>query len=125
MAALSSPPDTPTPRLSAAERVFGHLKTDIVALRLPPGTRLSEADVALEMDVSRQPVRDAFYRLSRLGFLTIRPQRATIVIAASLRIVAFRSPSRVRLLNKLAYDGKIVLYAIIEHKRKLARSPLS
>ena len=79
MAALSSPPDTPTPRLSAAERVFGHLKTDIVALRLPPGTRLSEADVALEMDVSRQPVRDAFYRLSRLGFLTIRPQRATVV----------------------------------------------
>jgi DNA-binding GntR family transcriptional regulator len=29
------------------------------------------------MGVSRQPVRDAFWRLSQLGFLTIRPQRAT------------------------------------------------
>ena len=31
--------------------------------------------------VSRQPVRDAFWRLSQLGFLTIRPQRATEVSA--------------------------------------------
>ena len=39
------------------------------------------------MGVSRQPVRDAFYRLSRLGFLTIWPQRATIVAPISERAV--------------------------------------
>ena len=48
----------------------------MVTLELPPGARLSEADVARAAGVSRQPVRDAFWRLSRLGFLTIRPQRA-------------------------------------------------
>ncbi len=37
--------------------------------------------------VSRQPVRDAFWRLSQLGFLTIRPQRSTVVSAISERAV--------------------------------------
>jgi DNA-binding GntR family transcriptional regulator len=31
------------------------------------------------MGVSRQPVRDAFWRLSQFGLLTVRPQRATTV----------------------------------------------
>ena len=39
--------------------------------------------MARRLGVSRQPVRDAFYRLSRLGFLTIWPQRATIVAPIS------------------------------------------
>ena len=34
-----------------------------------------------------QPVRDAFWRLSQLGFLTIRPQRSTEVSAISERAV--------------------------------------
>ncbi|MFN3292972.1 MAG: GntR family transcriptional regulator, partial [Gemmobacter sp.] len=55
------------------------LHRQILALDLPPGTRLSEVDVAKALGVSRQPVRDAFWRLSKLGFLTIRPQRATTV----------------------------------------------
>ena len=54
-------------------------------LDLPPGARLSEAEVARQMGVSRQPVRDAFCRLSQLGFLTIRPQRATTVSPISER----------------------------------------
>jgi DNA-binding GntR family transcriptional regulator len=40
---------------------------------------MSEVEVAKALGVSRQPVRDAFYRLSKLGFLSIRPQRATLV----------------------------------------------
>jgi len=66
-------------RPSVADAVFAELHRQILALDLPPGTRLSEVDVARAMGVSRQPVRDAFWRLSKLGFLTIRPQRATTV----------------------------------------------
>lgn len=66
-------------RASIADQVFGALQQKILSLELPPGTKLSEVDVATQMDVSRQPVRDAFYRLSQLGFLLIRPQRATVV----------------------------------------------
>jgi GntR family transcriptional regulator, rspAB operon transcriptional repressor len=68
---------------SAADLVFEEIYDRIVALDLLPGARLSEADVARQMGVSRQPVRDAFYRLSQLGFLQIRPQRPTTVTRIS------------------------------------------
>lgn len=77
----------PIQRPSIADSVFEELHRQILRLELPPGTKLSEFDVARALDVSRQPVRDAFYRLSKLGFLTIRPQRATTVSAISERAV--------------------------------------
>lgn len=73
----------PVQRPSVTDAIFEELHRQILALDLPPGTKMSEVDVARIMGVSRQPVRDAFYRLSTLGFLTIRPQRATVVSAIS------------------------------------------
>lgn len=70
-------------RPSVADQVFDELLRQILSLELAPGTKLSEVDVAGQMGVSRQPVRDAFYRLSKLGFLLIRPQRATTVTLIS------------------------------------------
>ncbi len=72
---------------SAAEQVFESLYRQVVTLELQPGARLSETDVAKAAGVSRQPVRDAFWRLSQLGFLTIRPQRFTEVSTISERAV--------------------------------------
>lgn len=69
----------PINRPSVADTVFDELHRQILNLDLPPGAKLSEVDVARALGVSRQPVRDAFYRLSKLGFLSIRPQRATTV----------------------------------------------
>jgi DNA-binding GntR family transcriptional regulator len=59
--------------------VFDALLQRILSLDLPPGTKLSESDVAKSLDVSRQPVREAFKRLAAHGFLHIRPQRSTTV----------------------------------------------
>ena len=67
----------PPPRLT--EQVFTAMYDRIVQLELLPGTKISEAEIAERFGVSRQPVRDAFYRLSQIGLLIIRPQRATIV----------------------------------------------
>ena len=64
---------------TVAEQVFDYLHERILMLELPPGTKLSEVEVSRQMDISRQPVREAFFRLSQLGFLLIRPQRATVV----------------------------------------------
>lgn len=74
-------------RPSVADTVFEELNRQILTLVLPPGMKMSEVDVAEALGVSRQPVRDAFYRLSKLGFLTIRPQRATTVSLISERSV--------------------------------------
>lgn len=64
---------------TVADQVFAALQQRILALELPPRTRISEADVARRMGVSRQPVREAFKRLAKLGLLQIRPQSSTTV----------------------------------------------
>lgn len=64
---------------TVADQVFDVLQARILRLELAPKTRISEAEVARQMGVSRQPVREAFKRLARLGFLTIRPQSSTTV----------------------------------------------
>lgn len=76
---LSLPALEDAPRPSVTDQVFDLLQRHILSLDLPPGSKMSEVEVAQQMGVSRQPVRDAFYRLSKLGFLNIRPQRATTV----------------------------------------------
>lgn len=72
-------------RRTTADDVFDLLRSRIVSLELPPGAKLSEADVAREFGVSRQPVREAFIRLSNIDLVLIRPQRATVVKRLSRR----------------------------------------
>jgi GntR family transcriptional regulator, rspAB operon transcriptional repressor len=72
-------PLEPVVRASIADQVFDVLHHQVLSLALPPGTKMSEAEIAKQLNVSRQPVRDAFYRLSKLGFLLIQPQKATQV----------------------------------------------
>jgi len=79
--------DAPLVTTNATDHVFEALYDAIVSFQLTPGTKMSEAEVAKQMDVSRQPVRDAFFRLSELGFLLIRPQRATLVTKISVSAV--------------------------------------
>ncbi|NUB43210.1 GntR family transcriptional regulator [Fertoebacter nigrum] len=74
-------------RPSVADQIFDALHAQVLSLQLPPGAKISEVDVARIMGASRQPVRDAFYRLSKLGFLLIRPQRATTIALISTRAV--------------------------------------
>lgn len=73
--------------VTTTDQVFERLSEAIISLQLPPGTKVSEADIARELGVSRQPVRDAFYRLSELGFLRIRPQRATTITHISAEAI--------------------------------------
>ncbi|MGQ7844355.1 GntR family transcriptional regulator [Granulosicoccus sp. 3-233] len=66
-------------RRTTADELFDQLRIDIEKLRLRPGTKLSEANVAQQYSVSRQPVREALIRLDNLELVQIRPQKATIV----------------------------------------------
>lgn len=73
-------PSLPTAQqTSATDQAFDALYQAVVSLDLVPGSKVSEAEIAKQLGVSRQPVRDAFFRLSKLGFLQIRPQRATLI----------------------------------------------
>lgn len=72
-------------RRTSVDVVFDHLRSEIASLSLLPGDKISEAEIAAQFGVSRQPVRDAFSRLENLDLLLIRPQRATEVKRFSMR----------------------------------------
>jgi DNA-binding GntR family transcriptional regulator len=68
-------------------RVFEVVRQAIVQLRFQPGNPLSEAEIGRQLGVSRQPVREAFIKLSEIGLVEIRPQRGTFVRLISIREV--------------------------------------
>jgi DNA-binding GntR family transcriptional regulator len=70
---------------SAAQRVETELRRLIVALELPPGSRLSEQEIAERHGVSRQPVREALISLAKTRLVEIQPQRGTVVVKISVR----------------------------------------
>lgn len=70
-------------------RLHRLLRGMIVRGELPPGTRLSEADVAAGYGVSRQPVREAFIKLANEALVEVRPQRGTFV--SRIRVSAVMS----------------------------------
>lgn len=74
-------------RRTSVDEVFDHLHEQISTMHLKPGDRISEAEIAAQFGVSRQPVRDAFSRLANLDLLLIRPQRATEVRRFSMRAI--------------------------------------
>jgi GntR family transcriptional regulator, rspAB operon transcriptional repressor len=65
--------------LTLCERVYRHLRQEILADQLPPGTELSEVALSRELSVSRGPIREAMGRLAAEGLVTIRPRRGAEV----------------------------------------------
>ena len=110
---------------TVADQVFDILQQRILSLDLAPGTRISESDVATQMGVSRQPVREAFKRLAKLGFLHIRPQSGTTVTLISEDSVLKSRFIRLALevqtcataCDRLAPDGLDRLSQIIDRQR--------
>ena len=76
------------PQESSREFVYRYLKSSIMAFSLPPGTPLSEKDIAAMLGVSRTPVREAFIQLSQENLLDIMPQKGTYVSLIDLDSVA-------------------------------------
>lgn len=75
------------PSKPLAPQLIAQLRRRIAAIDLPPGSALSEKDIAAQFQVSRQPVREAFIKLSEAGLVEIRPSRGTWVMKISVREV--------------------------------------
>jgi nitrogen fixation/metabolism regulation signal transduction histidine kinase len=71
--------------LTLWQRVYEHLREEILSERLPPGTELQEVPLSEELGVSRGPIREAIGRLAAEGLVTVRPRRGD---ASLLRLVA-------------------------------------
>lgn len=104
--------EDPAPHLRQATmstRVFDALRQSIVQLQLKPGNLLSEAEVARQLGVSRQPVREAFIKLAEVGLVEVRPQRGTFVMLISIREVQnarfIREAIEVAVVRKAALEA--------------------
>src|ERR1044072_5351153 len=115
---------------SIADQVFSKLRSSIVTLRLTPATALSEQDIADRLKVSRQPVREAFIKLSEIGLVRVLPQRGTFVTRISQKEVLDARFVREAVECAIARRGSCgitkaaidELRDIIDEQRKAARA---
>ncbi len=89
-------------------RVFDTIRRAIIQLQLRPGNPLSEAEIARQLGVSRQPVREAFIKLAEVGMVEIRPQRGTFV-----RLISIREVENARFIRE-AIEVAIVRKSAVE-----------
>lgn len=74
-------------RVPLADRVYEAVKSEVVSLELPPGTLLSEKELADRFQVSRTPVREALRRLEQDGLVTIIARKGAFIPELSFRDV--------------------------------------
>jgi DNA-binding GntR family transcriptional regulator len=69
--------------LTLWQRVYDHLRAEILDGRLEPGTELAETALSEQLGVSRGPLREAIGRLAAEGLVTVRPRRGAVVRSLS------------------------------------------
>lgn len=67
------------PRESSGEYALRTIKENIISLELPPGSQISESELAAEMGLSRTPVREALIELSKVKIVDIQPQKKSTI----------------------------------------------
>jgi DNA-binding GntR family transcriptional regulator len=85
------------------------IRQDIIFLRLRPGMRISENELARRFGTSRTPIREALVRLVDEGLTEVWPQRGTFVTRISLQAVRrarfVREAMEVAILHRAAAQG--------------------
>lgn len=76
-----------TDRRTRVDEIVDFLEGEISSMRLLPGSRISETEIATRFGVSRQPVRDAFTRLQSMDLIRVRPKKATEVRKLSIAAI--------------------------------------
>ncbi|MFJ4028931.1 GntR family transcriptional regulator [Paenarthrobacter sp. NPDC089714] len=84
MATKKPEPDPSAPRLSVRDRTLDVLRRRIISLELPPGSPLSENELAQELGVSRTPVRESLILLREEGLVEVFPQIGSFVSLVDL-----------------------------------------
>lgn len=75
------------PQETARDFAFRVIKDNIVCVDLKPGTLVSENEIAMELGVSRTPVREAIIDLAKAGIIETIPQRGSYVALIDSKMV--------------------------------------
>ena len=68
-----------------ATQVYSYLRELIIENKLPPGSPLSENELAAHFETSRQPVRESLARLKREELIEVFPQKGSFVKKISVK----------------------------------------
>jgi DNA-binding GntR family transcriptional regulator len=111
---------------TAAASIAEVLRRQIVSGQRPLGSRISDKQIALELSVSRTPVREALLMLQARGLVVLRPQSGSFVVDLSasdmhaicaarsvLEIGALRLAAAGDAAHSLAVLGKLVSRASV------------
>jgi DNA-binding GntR family transcriptional regulator len=99
-----------TEKETAREYAFRVIKQNIISLDLAPGSMVSENELAIEMGISRTPVREALIELNKLKAVEIYPQKGSVI-----------SPIDVKLVEETRYVRLILETAVVELACDLAQ----
>jgi len=69
-------------------RVAQEIRTAILRGDLPPGSRVKQEDLAAQLGVSREPVRQALLLLQREGLVTAQPNRSAQVAPVDHQLIS-------------------------------------
>lgn len=78
---------TTAPPSLLQDRAYAEIKTLIQDGTFPPGSFLSERQLAVRLKMSKTPVKNALVRLEMEGFVAVSPQQGIVVREFSLREV--------------------------------------
>ena len=109
---------------SLTDMAVERIRASIVEGSLVLGGQISEAALALELGISKTPVREALLRLKADGLVDIHPQRGTYVFSVGgedvVQICRFREILEAAALGEaLAADRKGLIAALEENLRTM------
>jgi len=94
---------------SSVDDIHDVIRDEIITLRLMPGAKVSENELARRFNTSRTPVREALLRLVDEGLVEVWPQRGTLITPISLQAVRrarfVREAIEVAVFRKAAIEG--------------------
>lgn len=86
--ATQPPPVSAVPEPTATDRVYAAIYEAVLELRLVPGTRLREEELAGSFAVSRTVVRQALQRLAQDGLVELQHNRGAQVVVPTPELAA-------------------------------------
>jgi len=115
---------------SLTDMAVERIRASIVEGKLGLGGQISEAALALELGISKTPVREALLRLRADGLVDIHPQRGTYVFRVDaedvVQICRFREIlEAAALAGALAADRKGLIAALEQNLRAMKQADLA
>ena len=113
--------------VSAAQRVYEHVKQGILDASYAGGELLTEGLVSEQVGVSRTPVREALLRLETEGLVRLYPKKGALVVPVSAKeaedvlearalVEGYAAPRAWEARDELADDLAVVVEAMRAHR---------